>query len=84
MHLRVLLGGVSEEARADCLLDARGRLAAGDDVQLVAVHDAEQLLADVLRPLQRPHLHKVLVAPRRRELVVLPGVVHGEEGQVIL
>ena len=49
VYLWVLFGGVAEEARADGLLDASGGLAAGDHVQLVPVHDAQQLLSDVLK-----------------------------------
>ena len=47
------------------------------------VHDSQELLADVLGPPQGPSLHKVLEAPGVGELVVLPGVVDGQEGQVI-
>lgn len=49
----------------------------------IPVHDAEQLLAHVLRALERADLHEVLVAPRVRELVVAPAVVHGQQRQVV-
>ena len=47
------------------------------------VHDPEHLLADVLATLEAAHLHKVLEAPRAGELAVLPGVVDGQQGQVV-
>jgi len=36
-----------------------------------------------LSPLHRPLLHKVLHAPRTGEVVVLPGIVHTQERQMI-
>ena len=47
------------------------------------VHDAQHLFADVLGSLERADLDEVLVAPGAGELVVLPGVVHSQEGQVV-
>ena len=70
--LRVLLGRVPKEAGTDGLLDAGDGLATGNDVQLVPVHDPEQLLSNVLRPLQRPHLDKIFETPRTAKFVVLP------------
>ncbi len=47
------------------------------------VHNAEELFSHILRPLQGARLHKIVVAPGSGELVVLPGVVDGQEGQVV-
>ena len=47
------------------------------------VHDAQHLFADVLGSLERADLDEVLVAPGAGELVVLPGVVYSQEGQVV-
>lgn len=47
------------------------------------VHDTKHLFPHILRPLQCPDLHKVLIAPRIGKLVILPGVVDGEEGEVV-
>ena len=47
------------------------------------VHDAQHLLADVLAALQTAHLHEVLKAPSVGELAVPPGVVDGQQGQVV-
>lgn len=49
----------------------------------VPVHDAQHLLADVLRSPERASLDEVLVAPRVRELVVLPRVVDGQQGEMV-
>ena len=47
------------------------------------VHDSQHLFADVLCPFQRADLNKVLEAPGTGELVVLPGVVHGQQRHVV-
>lgn len=47
------------------------------------VHDAQHLFANVLSSAQRAGLNEVLVAPGVGELVVLPGVVDGQQGQVV-
>lgn len=54
--LRVLLRGVPEVARTDGATDAVEVVAAADDVVLVPVHDAEELLPDVLGSSHRPSL----------------------------
>ena len=50
---------------------------------MLPVHDAEHLLADVLRSLQGARLDEVLEAPGVGELVVLPGVVDGQQREVV-
>ncbi len=47
------------------------------------VHDLHQLLAHVLRPLERARLDEVLLAPRVALLVVLPLLVHRQQRQVV-
>lgn len=47
------------------------------------IHDTEELFAHILCPFEGSGLHEVIIAPGRRELVVLPGVVHREQGQVV-
>ena len=47
------------------------------------VHDTQHLFADVLSAAQRAGLDKVLIAPRVGELVVLPGVIHRQQGQMV-
>ena len=54
-----------------------------DSKDVIPIHDAKHLFANVLRSLQRPNLHKVLVAPSARELVVTPRVVDGKQRQVV-
>ena len=81
--LRIFFGGVPEESGADCLLDPGDGLATGHHVQLVPVHDAQQLLPDVLDLLQLGHLDEVLETPGTAKLVVFPRVVHCQQGQVI-
>jgi len=49
----------------------------------IPIHDAKHLFANVLCSLQSPNLHKVLVAPSARELVVTPRVVDGKQRQVV-
>ena len=51
--------------------------------QVLPVHYAQHLLANVLGPAQRTSLDKVLIAPWVGELVVLPRVVHGQQGEVV-
>lgn len=51
--------------------------------RVLPVHYAQHLLANVLSPAQRTGLDEVLVAPRVGELVVLPGVVYGQQGEVV-
>lgn len=50
---------------------------------VLPVHYAQHLLANVLGPAQRTSLDKVLIAPWVGELVVLPGVVHSQQGEVV-
>ncbi len=47
------------------------------------VHNAEELFSNILSPLQGTGLHEIVVAPGSREFVILPGVVDGEEGQMV-
>lgn len=47
--LRVFLGRVTEEAGADRLLHSLDISSARDHVQLVSIHDAQQLLSDILK-----------------------------------
>ena len=49
----------------------------------MAVHDSQHLFANVLRASETPSLDEVFKAPRVGKLVVLPGVVDGQQGQVI-
>lgn len=50
---------------------------------IVPVHDTQHLFADVLGSAQGSSLDEVLVTPGVGELVVLPGVVDSQQGQVI-
>lgn len=50
---------------------------------VLPVHDPKHLFADVLHSTQRARLDEVLIAPGVGELVVLPGVVDGQQGQVV-
>ena len=59
------------------------RVRAGGAVELVPVHDSEQLLAHVLRAPHRARLDEVLEAPRVGELGVGPRLVDGEAGEVV-
>mmetsp|Transcript_51401 Transcript_51401/g.159378 ORF Transcript_51401/g.159378 Transcript_51401/m.159378 type:complete len:415 (+) Transcript_51401:305-1549(+) len=74
---------IPEVAGGDALADAVVVVAAGQDLELVAVHQCYQLLADVLRPPQGPGLDEVLVAPRVRETVVRPGLVDLQQRAVV-
>lgn len=47
--LWIFLGGVSEEATANRFLHFAGVLSTRDDVQFMSVHDAQKLLANILR-----------------------------------
>ena len=55
----------------------------GHDVELMPVHDSEDLLAHVLSAPQRPRVQEVFVAPGVGELVVLPRLVDGQQHQVV-
>lgn len=52
-------------------------------MMLIPVHDAQHLLANVLSSLQGASLDEVLEAPWVRELIVLPGVIDGQQREVI-
>ena len=47
------------------------------------VHYSQHLLPDVLCPAKSSGLEEVLKAPRHRELVVLPCIIHREKGKVV-
>ena len=47
------------------------------------VHYSQHLLPDVLCPAKCSGLEEVLEAPRHRELVVLPCIIHREKGKVV-
>ena len=81
--LRIFLGGVPEEARADCFLNPGGGLPTAYYVQLVSVHDSQQLLPHILSSLQSSLLDEVLVAPGGGELVGLPAVEDGQQSDVV-
>jgi hypothetical protein len=65
------------------LAHARVVLARADQVQLVPVHDCDQLLAHILRALHGARLDEVLVAPGVAELVGLPALVHSQQREVV-
>mmetsp|Transcript_17127 Transcript_17127/g.28163 ORF Transcript_17127/g.28163 Transcript_17127/m.28163 type:complete len:206 (-) Transcript_17127:3192-3809(-) len=77
--LRVLLGCMRKEATADGLADLVEVLPRRYNVQLIPVHNGQQLLADVLGTSHGAGLNKVLVAPRVAELVGLPRLVHRQQ-----
>mmetsp|Transcript_11027 Transcript_11027/g.20025 ORF Transcript_11027/g.20025 Transcript_11027/m.20025 type:complete len:259 (-) Transcript_11027:1782-2558(-) len=81
--LRILPGRVEEEPGCDSFANLDVVLARTHLFQLVPVHNRQQLFPNVLRPLQRPVLQKVLLAPGHRELVQLPLVVHGKQRQMV-
>ena len=81
--LRILARRVAKEAAANRHLNARRRSTARDDVQLVSIHDAEELLSHVLGASKGARLNEILVAPGVRELVVLPRIVNGEQREMI-
>mmetsp|Transcript_2909 Transcript_2909/g.8721 ORF Transcript_2909/g.8721 Transcript_2909/m.8721 type:complete len:305 (-) Transcript_2909:913-1827(-) len=72
-----------EEARRDRLAHLGVVLAARGDLELVTVHDRQQLLAHVLRAAHRARLDEVFKAPRVGELGVRPRLVDGEVGHVV-
>ena len=72
---RVFAGGVAEEAAAEGLADFLGGAAAGDDGVFVAVHDLDELVADVFGAAHGAGLDEVLEAPGVGELVLFPAVV---------
>eukprot|EP00162_Nutomonas_longa_P013791 comp21710_c0_seq1/m.48328 comp21710_c0_seq1/g.48328 ORF comp21710_c0_seq1/g.48328 comp21710_c0_seq1/m.48328 type:complete len:398 (-) comp21710_c0_seq1:968-2161(-) len=80
---RVLLGCIRKESSGDRHANAVVCAPARDNVELVAVHDCEQLLADVLGPLHRAALDKVVKAPRCRVVVALPCLIHGEQREMV-
>lgn len=47
------------------------------------VHNPQHLFADILGSAQGASLDEVLVAPGVGELVVLPGVVNGQQSEVV-
>ena len=61
--LRILLRSVTEVTGSDGAANSVVVLAARENVVLVPVHDAEELLADVLSPPHRATLNKVFRAP---------------------
>jgi hypothetical protein len=65
--LRVLLGGVREEASGDTFTNFGEVFSGGDDVHSVAVQDSDQLLAHVLSSLHSTSLDEILVTPAREE-----------------
>ena len=81
--LCVLPGGVKEVARSDSLGDAHVVTAGAGHVQLVSVHDSQQLFANVLCSLHGTLLDVVLHAPLAAELVVLPRVIHRQQREVV-
>ena len=78
-----LSSSIPEKSRAYRLLHFNHCLPTGHHVQLVSIHDSQHLLANVLSSPQAPRLDKVLIAPRIGEFVVLPGVVDGEQSEVV-
>mmetsp|Transcript_34510 Transcript_34510/g.90808 ORF Transcript_34510/g.90808 Transcript_34510/m.90808 type:complete len:344 (-) Transcript_34510:93-1124(-) len=81
--LRVLLGRVHEEAATDRAAYLREVPSTADELELVTVHDRQQLLAHVLRAAHRACLDEVFEAPRVGELGCRPRLVHGEIGEVV-
>ena len=75
--LRVLFGRVHEKARCDRLADLCVVLAAGVQLELVPVHDGEQLLAHILGTAHGARLNEVLKAPGVGELGGCPRLVDG-------
>eukprot|EP00041_Stephanoeca_diplocostata_P032094 m.1017874 g.1017874 ORF g.1017874 m.1017874 type:complete len:312 (-) comp24085_c0_seq3:3089-4024(-) len=89
VHLRlvpflgIFFGRVAEKATHHRLLHAFEVFAAGNDIKLVAIHDAKQLLAHVGCTTQVACLDKVLVAPRVAEFVILPRIEHIEKRHMV-
>lgn len=50
---------------------------------LITVHDGRELLTYVLGAAHGASLHEILVTPRIAELAVLPGLVDGQQCQVV-
>ena len=51
--------------------------------QCLPIHDAQHLLPDVLRAFQGALLNETLITPEIGELVLLPGVVNGQQCQMV-
>mmetsp|Transcript_56637 Transcript_56637/g.123121 ORF Transcript_56637/g.123121 Transcript_56637/m.123121 type:complete len:454 (-) Transcript_56637:502-1863(-) len=81
--LCILFASVHEVPRGDAFANPVVVATARRDLQLVTVEDGEELLADVLCPLQRTRMHKVLETPGVGVFVVLPALVDGEEAEVV-
>jgi hypothetical protein len=84
----VAFGGVGEEARHKGAPDLINpslvvHPAAPSEVEPVAFHNAQELLADLLGPGNRSRLDKVVKTPRAVKLGVLPAVIHGQQGNVV-
>mmetsp|Transcript_42442 Transcript_42442/g.117469 ORF Transcript_42442/g.117469 Transcript_42442/m.117469 type:complete len:343 (-) Transcript_42442:655-1683(-) len=81
------VGDLHEEAGQQALADVGVvllRVEVGAlELEAVAVHDAHQLRAHRVRRLHRAVVDEIVVAPRRRLLVVLPRMVHVEQRQVV-
>lgn len=81
------VGNLHEEARHQGLADvdvvvARRELCAGTP-QVEAFHDADQLLAYVVRRLEGAEVDEVVVAPLGVFMVLLEGMVDVEQSQVV-
>ena len=72
-----------EEAADDGFTDFVPVLASADDVELVTIHDLQDLLAHVLSSTEGASVQEVFVAPGVTELVSLPGLIDIEQHQVI-
>ena len=82
--LRVLFRGGHEKPAGDGLAHHFQVFGPrGHHLQLVPVHDAEQLLPHILRPPHGARLHKVFVAPRVGKLRLLPRLVHRQKREVV-
>lgn len=49
----------------------------------IPVHDTQHLFSDILSPLQRSDLYKVLIAPWIGKFVVLPRVVDCQKSEMV-
>ena len=81
--LWVLACCMEEESRADGFPDLVVVTARADQVQFIAVHDLQQLLAHILRPLQTTTLNEVFMAPGVAEFAVLPALVYRQQSQMV-
>ena len=81
--LWVFACSMKEEPRADSLADLVIVTPTCDKVQLVAVHNLQQLLAYILRSLQAATLNEVFMAPGVAELAVLPAIIDSQQGEVV-